>query len=135
MSQVKLRPAREDEIPYLQGLLYRHRDYFEFQDLRQAIVFVTEYEGEVFGMITGRVVWQIPTLLIDREAKVPRSAKRRATYLLIRALDEWIGDRSKNLSGIYTYFCVIKGKTMKQLAQSFGMLRIYERFATFGKDK
>lgn len=135
MSQVTLRPAREDEIPYLQGLLYRHRDYFEFQDLRQAIVFVTEYEGEVFGMITGRVVWQLPTLLIDREAKVPRAAKRRATYLLIRALDEWIGDRTKNLSGIYTYFCVIKGKTMKQLAQSFGMLRIYQGFATFGKDK
>lgn len=134
MSQVTLRPAREDEIPYLQGLLYRHRDYFEFQDLRQAIVFVTEYEGEVFGMITGRVVWQVPTLLIDRQAKVPQAAKRRATYMLIRALDGWIGDRSKNLSGIYTYFCVIKGKTMKQLAKSFGMLRIYEGFATFGKD-
>lgn len=134
MSQVTVRPAREDEIPYLQGLLYRHRDYFEFQNLREAIVFVIEYEGEIAGMITGRMIWQIPTLLIDRDAKMPRAAKRRATYMLIRELDKWIGDRNRNRSGIYSYFCVIKGRTMKLLAKSFGMFRLYERFATFGKD-
>lgn len=134
MSQVTVRPAREDEIPQLQGLLYRHRDYFEFQNLRQAIVFVAEYEGEIVGMITGRMIWQVPTLLIDRQAKLTRHARRRATYTLIRELDRWIGDRSRNVSGIYSYFCVIKGATMKQLAKSFGMLRLYERFATFGKD-
>lgn len=132
MSQVTVRPARFEEIPMLQEMLKR-QPYFEYQDLTKAIVFVSEYEGEVVGMITGRVIWQLPTLLLEKE-KLPRHSQRRATLMLIRAMDAWLADRSKNLSGIYSYFCVIKGSTMKHLANAFGMLRLYKGFATYGKD-
>lgn len=132
MSQVTVRPARLEEIPMLQEMLAR-QPYFEYQDLTQAIVFVSEYEGRVVGMITGRMIWQLPTLLLEKE-KLPRNSQRRATLMLVRAMDSFLGDRSRNLSGIYSYFCVIKGGTMKHLAKAFGMLRLYSGFATFGKD-
>lgn len=132
MSQVTVRTARVEEIPILQEMLAR-QPYFEYQDLTQAIVHVAEYEGKITGMITGRIVWQVPTLLLEKD-KLPRHAQRRATLLLIRSMDAWLADRSLNRSGIYTYFCVIKGSTMKHLANAFGMLRLYKGFATYGKD-
>lgn len=132
MSQVTVRPARLEEIPMLQEMLAK-QPYFEYQDLRQAIVFVSEYEGRVVGMITGRLIWQLPTLLLEKD-KIPRHSQRRATLMLIRAMDAWLADRSQNLSGIYSYFCVIKGSIMKHLAAHFGMFRFYKGFSTFGKD-
>lgn len=134
MSQVTVRPPREDELPLLQGLLYRYREEFEQQDLRQSIVYIAEFEGDVVGFVSGRIVWQIPTLLIDRQMGLPRHVQRKATYLLIKAIDAWIGDRSKNLSGVHFYFCVIKNRTMQQLAKAFGMLRVYKDFLVFGRD-
>lgn len=116
----------------LQEMLAR-QPYFEYQDLRIAIVFVAEFEGQIAGMITGRMIWQLPTLLLEKE-KLPRNSQRRATLMLVCAMDAFLGDRSKNLSGIYSYFCVIKGGMMKYLADRFGLFRLYRGFATFGKD-
>jgi hypothetical protein len=134
MSQVTVRPAKPEELLDLQSLLYRHRGEFEQQDLTQAIVYVAEKDDAIVGLITGRLVWQIPTLLIDREANLPAHVKRKATYMLIRELDNFIGDRERNRTGIYFYFCVIKNRTMQHLAKAFGMLRVYKDFLVFGRD-
>ncbi len=137
MSRVTVRPATPEDLHELQWHLHDQRDYFEQQDLRNAIVMVLEEDGMIVGFAAARVAWwQVEPLLLTREFKKHGSkhAQRRGTYLLIRELDRWIGDRTKNLSGIHSYFCSIRGRTMQKLARSFGMLQIYKRCQFWGKD-
>lgn len=136
MSQVTVRPARPEDLITLRSMLHEQRAYYEQQDLTRSIVFVAEYEGEIVGFSAGRVIWQIEPVLLDRFFVKTASphARRKATYLLIRDLDAWIGDRSRNCSGIYSYFCTIRGRIMQKLAVSFGMLRVYRRSQFFGRD-
>lgn len=136
MSQVTVRPARQEDLLWLHSMLHEQRAYYEQQNLRHSIVFVAEYEGEIVGFSAARVMWQIEPVLLDSffVKTAPPHARKRATYLLIRDLDAWLGDRSKNLSGIYSYFCTIRGRIMQKLAVSFGMLRVYRRSQFFGKD-
>lgn len=125
-----------EDLPILQAMLKAQGDYFEQQDLSRSIVFVTEFEGRIVGFSAARVVWQIEPLLLDASFKKLGSphAQRKATYLLIRELDNWIADRARNVSGIHSYFCTIRGRTMQKLALSFGMLRVYRWAKFFGRD-
>jgi hypothetical protein len=130
MPRTVVRVAMPSDIPVLQAMLRDQADYFEQQDLRRTITFVAECEGRIVGFISARCQWQIEPLLLDRAFKreASQAAKRRTTYLLIREIDRWLADRTKNRSGIYYYFCHIIDETMQRLAVSFGMTRIY-----FGK--
>jgi hypothetical protein len=137
MATVTVRPATEDDLHELHWHLHDQRDYFEQQNLRNAIVMVLEQDGAIVGFGAARLAWwQVEPILLTRDFKKHGSkhAQRKGTYLLIRELDRWIGDRSKNLSGIHSYFCSIKGRTMQKLALSFGMLHIYRRCKFFGRD-
>lgn len=137
MSSVTVRPATQDDLHELQWHLHDQRHVYEQQDLRNAVVMVLEEDGEIVGFAAARIAWwQVEPLLLTRAFKKRGSkhAQRKGTYLLIRELDRWIGDRSKNLSGIHSYFCSIRGRTMQKLARSFGMLQLYKRCQFFGRD-
>jgi hypothetical protein len=137
MSSVTVRPATKEDLHELHYRLHEQRDYFEQQDLSKAIVMVIEYEGQIVGFGAARIAWwQIEPILLTPEFKkqAPKHAQRKGTYLLIRELDRWIGDRRRNLSGIHSYFCSIRGRTMRKLAVSFGMWPIYWRCKFFGRD-
>lgn len=136
MKTVTVRPARPEDVLLLQSMLHEQRHYYEQLNVRNSIVFVAEYDGEIIGFSAARVIWQIEPVLLDAQfARLgPLHARKKATYLLIRELDAWLGDRSRNLSGIYSYFCTIRGHIMQKLAVSFGMLRVYRRSQFFGKD-
>jgi len=137
MSSVTVRAATPEDLHELQWHLHDQRAEFEQQNLRNAVVMVIEEDGRIVGFGAARMAfWQIEPLLLTREFKKHGSkhAQRKGTYLLIRELDRWIGDRARNLSGILSYFCSIKGRTMQKLALSFGMLHIYRRCKFFGRD-
>ena len=124
---ITVRQATVDDLPHLLERLRDQADYFEQQDLRRCIIFVAEYDGKIVGFSAARLNWQIEPILLTPEFKkhAPHFARQKATYLLIRELDRWIGDRTKNRSGIYYYFCHIRDRTMQKLALSFGMIRVY----------
>lgn len=128
--RVTVRPARVGEIPQLREFLREQADYFEQNDISQSIVFLAEYDNEIVGFCAARLQWQIEPLLLTRKFQQhgPNFAKAKATYLMIREMDRWLGDRTKNQTGIFYYFCHIRDKTMQKLAVSFGMTRVY-----FGK--
>jgi len=135
MSSVTVRPATPEDLHELHYRLHEQRGYFEQQDLRRSIVFVAEYEGQIVGFAAARMIWQVePILLTPEFQKEPGHARRKATYLLIREIDRWIGDRARNLSGLHSYFCSIRGRVMQKLAVSFGMLSLYNRCRFFGRD-
>jgi hypothetical protein len=137
MSTVRVRPATEADLHECHYELYRQRNYYEQQNLRNAVVMVLEQDGVIVGFGAARMVfWQVEPILLTEDFKKHGSkhAQRKGTYLLIRELDRWIGDREKNLSGIHSYFCSIPGRTMRKLALSFGMVRIYRKCQFFGRD-
>src|SRR5690349_5743677 len=107
--QLVIRPANYEDIPYLQAKLKTETPTWEQVDLTKAIVFAAEYGGEIVGFTSARLVWQIePVMLFKRfRRRAPRHARAKATLLLTRAIDGWIGDRSRNTTGIYFYFCHI----------------------------
>jgi hypothetical protein len=126
--RVTSRPARLDEIDYLQNRLERPSPYyFENHDLSKCIVYVVEYDGAIVGFSAARLQWQIePVMLFDEFQKhAPHFAQQRATFLLIKELHDWIEDRQRNLTGVFSYFCYILRPRMQRLAQSFGMQRWY----------
>jgi len=136
MSRVTVRPATPEDLHELHWRLHEQRHLYEQQDLRNSIVMVAEDEGQIVGFVAARLMWQVEPLLLTPEfiKEAPGHAQRRATYLLIREIDRWIGDRTKNRSGLHSYFCSIVGKTMRKLALSFGMLPVYQKCKFFGRD-
>jgi hypothetical protein len=134
--RVTVRPARPEDLPTLQRELADQSDFYEPQDLRNSITHVAEYDGEIVGFGAGRLQWQYEPLLLTRkfQASAPHFAQQKATFLLIRAFDEWIHSEA-NLTGITRYFCVIVSQRMQRLALAFGMFRWYAKRGTkfFGK--
>jgi hypothetical protein len=59
---------------------------------------------------------------------------RRATYELAAETEAWIADRSKNTTGIYSYFAVIKDKVFEALAKRWGLLSVYGECRIYGRD-
>src|SRR5947208_614550 len=107
--QLVVRPATYEDIPYLQAKLKTETPTWEQVDLTKGIVYVVEYRGEIAGFTHARLVFQIePVRLFNRfSRRAPRHARAKATLLLTRAIDAWIGDRPRNTTGIYSYFCHI----------------------------
>lgn len=134
--RVTIRPALVADLPRLQEMLREQRHLYEQQDLSKAIVYVAEFGGEIVGFCGARLIFQVEPLLLDTKFKklAPHFARQKATLGLIRAVDSWIADRKQNKSGIYSYFCSIPGRTMRQLALAFGMLPVYQKSKFFGRD-
>lgn len=134
--RVSVRPARPEELPELQFRLREQGNRYEMQDLSKTICYVAEYDGKIVGFTACRPMWQVePLLLVPEFTKdAPGFAQAKATALLIKAVDGWIADRTRNQSGIHWYFCAIVGRTMRKLAVSFGMVPVYTKAKFFGRD-
>jgi hypothetical protein len=133
--RVIIRPATAADIPYLEQRL-KEQSYFEQVDVRKMVVFIAECGGEIVGFTAARMMWQIePVMLLPEFIKrAPHFARQKATLGLIRSIEGWLGDRTRNTTGIYSYFCSIKGRIMRQLAESYGMFRVYQGCGFYGRD-
>lgn len=132
--RVICRPATSAELPYLAARLAEDPK-FEKVDLKESIVYVTEYDGQLVGFGAARLMWQVEPLFLFPEFKKhgPGFARKRATYLLIRELDAWIFDPERNTTKIFQYFCFITDRVMQKLALSFQMLPAYVGGKFFGR--
>lgn len=133
---VTVRAAKVEDVPRLQEMLQEQSLSYEQQDLLKTIAFVVEYDGQLVGFSACRLTWQVEPVLLDETFRkhAPHFAQQKATYLLIREADRYIADREKNRTGIYSYFCSIKNKTMQKLAKSFGMWPVYLNCKMFGRE-
>lgn len=133
---VTVRPATKEDLHELHYHLHDQRNYFEQQNLGNSIVMVTEEDGQIVGFGAARLMWQVEPILLTKDFQKHGTphAQRKATYLLIRELDGYIGDRARNTTGLHSYFCSIRGRIMQKLAISFGMLAVYRRCKFFGRD-
>jgi hypothetical protein len=134
--RVTVRDAVLADLPELQTRLKEQAQFYEQQDLSRCIVMVAEYDGQIVGFAAARLIWQVEPLLLVPEFKkhAPHHARQKATYLLIRAIDNWIGDRQRNTTKLHSYFCSIVDRTMRKLAVSFGMWPVYSKSKFFGRD-
>lgn len=132
--RVITRPATVDEIPYLAARLAEDPTY-EKVDLAKSVVYVAEYNGELVGFGACYLTFRVEPLFLFPEFRTaaPSFARKRATFQLIRELDEWIADPARNLSGVRSFFCFIVNKTMRKLALAYRMLPAYTGGAFFGK--
>lgn len=125
-----VRPARQDELPFLKEQLWSTTH--EKVDLSRCMVWVAESEGQIVGMLPARLIWQLEPLFIFPHTKL--GVARRATYELAAEAEAWIADRSKNTTGIYSYFAVIKDKVFEALAKRWGLLSVYGECRIYGRD-
>jgi len=139
METVNIRPPRPNELPQLQGrLAAREKDGYEQFPLLGAIVFVAEdYDGLLAGMVAMRLrmspwaavpMWQIEPLILFPGfiRNSPAHAQRKATYLLAKAAEGYITDRSRNTTGVRSFFCHIEQENyrMHGLAEHIGWLAV-----------
>lgn len=134
------RQARIDELPYLQERIDQSKNekvrlYAEVDGkiIPLSMVWVTEENGVVGGLINLRLIWQAEPEYIFPEVR-STSTRRRMAIGLARAMESWLGDRTKNKTGIYSYFFVTVSRAWARLAIHFGCSRIYSRHITLGKD-
>jgi hypothetical protein len=134
-KKVTIRPATDADLPLLASWLAA-QTYFEIVDLPQMIVYVAEFGGQIVGFGAARLMWQVEPIFLEPMFKrhAPHFARARATLGLIRAVERWIADRRQNTTGIYSYFCFIKGRVMQQLAEAYGMWRIYRGGRFYRRD-
>jgi|SRR5579884_40651 len=133
--RVTIRPATDSDLPYLAERL-SEQTYFEIVDLPKMIVYVAEYDGRIIGFTAARLMWQIEPLYLTPEfiKYAPHFARQKATLGLIRAIEGWIADRTRNTTGVYWYFCYIKGRVMQRLAEAYGMIRSYHHGRFYVRD-
>jgi hypothetical protein len=128
---VIVRPARLDELPFLQSKIDNSVE--EQVDLARSFVFVVEEDGEVIGLLPARLAWfQLePLYLWGGKTK---ASKRRAGYKLFMAMKSWIADRARNKSGIHSFWFVTKDDQIAKFAEKMGCVEIYKSCRTFGMD-
>lgn len=134
-----VRDAEAEELSFLQGkLAQRAKDNYEQFPLSQAIVFVAEdFDHLRAGMVCLRLrpspissapMWHVEPLLLFPEfvRTSPLHSQRKATYLLAKAAEAYIADRTRNTTGVRAFFVYIEDKNerMHGLAQSIGWMPI-----------
>ena len=124
------RPARAEEIPYLKEMLAKSEH--EQVDLDLARVWVAEDEGKIVGLLAARMVWQIEPIYLFPEV-TNKLSRSRAFYKMYRAFEAWLGDRSRNKTGIHWFFAVTYSPAVKAWAERIGYHRMYKGAATFVK--
>lgn len=135
---MQVRPASMADVPYLQKRLSECPTW-EQVDLSRGIVFVAEEKEEIVGFISARMIWQVEPLFLFPEYMKSRKRgvhhlRRKASWMLFHALDSWLADRSKNTTGIYTYFCHVVSKAVMRMDKHLGFARIYPGGRLYGKD-
>lgn len=123
MAGVTVRPARLDELPYLQKRL--EESVHEHVRLDRAIVYVAEQDGQVIGLLPGRLVWQLEPNYVFPEVK-NKATRARAGLGMLRAVEAWIADRNCNQTGVYMAFAVVRKRSVWPWIARLGWWRIYQ---------
>jgi len=139
---IRTRPARLEELPFLQATHSQVAEQrgFEQLDLSKSVVIVAEdtTDGMRCGLLAARLIWQFEPLVLfpPFERTSTGMAKKRATYLLARAGEAYIADPSLNCTPIRSFFAVIQNSNprMQNLAEHIGWQRVYPKCKIFGKD-
>lgn len=127
-------PTAED-LKYLCNRLAQTNN--ESHDLDRRILYVIKHNEILSGCIGARLIWQIEPLWLTPEFDRDASpiTKRRAVYKLIRAMEAWLGDSTKNTTGLNRYFGAISNKRMEKVALEYGMKpAVYSRARLMWKD-
>lgn len=125
---MEIRQARADELPILKQKLAEAEG--EQIDLDSARVWVAIDQGNIVGMLSARMTWQLEPLLIFADNKMTR---RRAGLSLYRAAESWLGSRQLNRTGIHSFFAVTRSRAVMGWANRLGWFRQYRGAATFLK--
>ena len=133
-SAIQVRPATAEELEFLQADLCKDKRW-EQVDLSKGPVCVVTKNGEIVQYGHARLAWQIEPIKWVRGKKNSCNAyeQKKATYICIRWMENWLRD-TRNNPFFRFYFCHIHNPVMQKLAQSFGMVQVYERGKFFGKD-
>jgi hypothetical protein len=128
---IATRPARLEDLPFLQAKIDASDQ--ERVNLAQSFVFVVEEDGEPIGLIAARCAWmQIePAFFWGGKTK---ASKRRGLLQAFKTMKDWIADRSRNKSGIHSFWFVTKDDGVADWVQKLGCLEIYKGCRTFGMD-
>lgn len=101
----------------------------------QAELFIAETDGIPTHFATARLVWIVePLKAIEGAPEISKNARRRSVRGLAAAVEEFIGDRTLNRTGVYTYFAHIASKGFQLLAEHWGMRNWYPKCRLFVKD-
>ena len=129
---MNIRRATASDLPILNH--YLRESGQEQVSLTSCLCWVAESDsGELVGMLPIRMVWQAEPLLVFPNVKQFMTRRRVARYLG-RAVCDWIADRSKNLTGIYSLFAVTRGNAQARWFEKFKFSRIYTDCQIFAKD-
>ena len=123
--RVSVRPATAKDLPAL-TIRLAGTDLEEV-DLAKSIVYVAESSGEIVGVIAAQLGWRVEPLHLFSEFRkhAPHMSRRRVTYLLGKAIDDYILGE-KNLTGIRAYWAFISDGVFAALAEHFGLERVFK---------
>ena len=127
-------PTPED-LKYLYNRLAQTNN--ENHDLDKRILFVIKHNQVLSGCIGARLIWQIEPLWLtpefDRDASPV--TRQRAVFKMIRTMENWLSDPTKNTTKLHRYFGAISNKKMEKVAIDYGMKpAVYHRARLMWKD-
>ncbi len=127
---MEFREARAEEIPYLKARLAETEH--EQVDLDAARVWVAIEDQKIIGVLPARMCWQLEPLVVFAECQ-SKMTRRRAALGLHQAAEIWLADRTRNRTGIYWAFAIIRNKLAQRWAPRLGWHRQYIGAPTFLK--
>ena len=134
MSEMVVRPARREEIPFLTEKAREvgwHRD-----DLEKSVVWVVEVGGIPSGFIDVALVWQVKNLCIFPEFRrhAPPFTLRRAVFRLAQAATSWVRGQIRANGGPCSLIAYVETKRFARLCKSWGMIPLSRKGRFFGQE-
>lgn len=97
-----IRRADTLDLPFLQ--IEQQKTNWEQVDLKKSLVWVAEWEEQVFAFIALRLVWQFEPLMVFRREGIPKHIQKKGCTLLYRAATKFLYDPMQNTTGIHWAF-------------------------------
>lgn len=130
--RTEIRRGTPDDVPLLKASLSPTDEQVPFH---QAVTFIAETDGIPTHFAAARLVWIVePLKEIAGAPKIPHNARRRSVRGLAAAVEEFIGDRVENRTGVHSYFAHVLSNAFQILVQHWGMREWYPKCRLFVKD-
>lgn len=125
---ITVRDARPDEIPSLVQTIGEQ----PIDQVNYTKWLVGEQDGRPLGLLRARLVWQVEPLMVSPYVK-EKVTLSRASLALYREMQAWIGDRTRNTTGVHWFFAVTRSPAVQKWASRLGWLRIFDGAHTYIK--
>lgn len=125
---ITVRDARPDELPSLVETVGE----LPIDQVAFTKWLVSEQDGVPLGLLRARLVWQVEPLMVSPYVK-SKLTLSRASLALYQEMQSWIGDRSRNPTGVQWFFAVTRSSAVQKWASRLGWLRIFDGTQTFIK--